>query len=165
MQNIEEIYKEHAKTIYKYLFCLSHDNQLAEEITQETFAIAIKEIKKFKGDCKILVWLCQIAKHLWYKEIRKNKKIKTVSIEELGDVKNNAESLEEEMCYNQEKLELYQKMKMLDNKTQEVMKLRIEGNLKFEEIAKILNKSSNWARVTYYRGKQKIKEEIENGRK
>ena len=54
------------------------------------------------------------------------------------------------------------KMQMLDEKTKEVIYLRIEGNLSFSEIAEILNKTSNWARVTYYRGKEKIKEELKN---
>ena len=70
MQNIEEIYKQHSKTVYKYLFCLTHSEDISEDLTQETFAIAVKEIKKFKGNCKISVWLCQIAKHLWYKKLK-----------------------------------------------------------------------------------------------
>ena len=105
MQDIEEIYKKHAKTIYKYVFCLCHDNQMSEEITQETFAIAIKEIKKFKGNCKISVWLCQIAKHLWYKEIKKKKNLKIVSIDELGEIDSNEETIDDEICYKEDKLQ------------------------------------------------------------
>ena len=52
MQDIEEIYKQHSNTVYKYLFCLTGKEDIAEEITQETFAIAVKEIYKFKGNCK-----------------------------------------------------------------------------------------------------------------
>ena len=85
MQNIEEIYKQHSKTVYKYLFCLTGKEDIAEDLTQETFAIAVKEINKFKGQCKISVWLCQIAKHLWYKELKKIKKQKNVSIENLTE--------------------------------------------------------------------------------
>ena len=77
MQNIEEVYKQYSNTVYKYLFCLTGKEEIAEDLTQETFAIAIKQINKFRGDCKISVWLCQIAKHLWYKELKKSKKIKT----------------------------------------------------------------------------------------
>ena len=62
MQNIEEVYKQYSNTVYKYLFCLTGKEEIAEELTQETFAIAIKQINKFRGDCKISVWLCQIAK-------------------------------------------------------------------------------------------------------
>ena len=68
MQNIEEIYKEYSTTVYKYLFCLTQNKELSEDLTQETFAVAIEDIKKFRGECKLSVWLCQIAKHIWYKE-------------------------------------------------------------------------------------------------
>ena len=68
MQDIEKIYKQYSKTVYKYVFCLTNNEDLSEEITQETFAIAVQKINTFKGDCKISVWLCQIAKFLWYKE-------------------------------------------------------------------------------------------------
>ena len=70
MQNIEEIYKQHFKTVYKYIYCLSGGNrELSEDITSETFAVAVERINEFKGNCKISVWLCQIAKFLWYKEL------------------------------------------------------------------------------------------------
>ena len=71
MQNIEEIYQEYSITVYKYLFCLTQNRDISEELTQETFAIAVGDIKKFRGECKLSVWLCQIAKHLWYKELKK----------------------------------------------------------------------------------------------
>lgn len=70
-QNLEEVYNENASAVYKYLLCLTHDVYLAEELTQETFYQAAKGIHNFRGDCKISVWLCQIAKRLWYKELKK----------------------------------------------------------------------------------------------
>ena len=80
-QNIEEIYIEYSKQVYKYLFCLTHNNALSEELTQETFYIALKNIKQYRGECKLYVWLCQIAKNLWYKELKKTKKINHLDIE------------------------------------------------------------------------------------
>lgn len=164
MHNIEEIYNENANIVYKYIFCLSQNEELSEEITQETFAIAIKELNKFRGDCKVSVWLCQIAKHLWYKELKKNKLKKQVS---LDDVKENiiSDELEEQYFLKEDKLQLYKSMQKLDSKTKEVMYLRLMGNLNFNEIAEILNKTPNWARVIFFRGKQKIKEERKDGEK
>ena len=76
MQNIEEIYEEYSNTLYKYLFCLTHDEEVAEDLTQDVFAIAMDKIDTFKGQCKLSVWLCQIGKHLWYKQLKKDKKYK-----------------------------------------------------------------------------------------
>lgn len=67
-------------------------------------------------------------------------------------------STENEIISNDEKMYLYKKMQKLDEKTREVMYLRITGELSFKEIATILNKTENWARVTFYRGKNKLME-------
>ena len=155
MQDIEQIYKEYFETVNKYLFCLTQNNDISEELTQETFYRAVKKINTYRGECKISVWLCQIAKHLWYDYCRKNKKLtnedEIFSIQEMN-------TLEEKVISNDEKISLYKKMQNLDEKTREVMYLRITGELSFKEIGVILNKTENWARVTFYRGKNRLKE-------
>ncbi len=156
MQNIEEIYKQHSNAVYKYLFCLTGNADISEELTQETFAIAVKEIKKFKGNCKVSVWLCQIAKYLWYKELKKKSR-KNISIEEIEEVEET-KTVEDIICDNDDKIRLFKDIQKLDEKSKEVVYLRITGNLSFNEIGEVLGKTSNWARVTFYRAKQKLKE-------
>ena len=157
MQNIEEIYKEYFETVNKYLFCLTRNNDISEELTQETFYKAVKKINTYKGDCKMSVWLCQIAKNLLFDYYSKNKRILDIEEKELFDIQA-LENVEEQLILKDEKLSLYRKMQKLDEKTREVMYLRITGELSFKEIGTILNKTENWARVTFYRGKQKLKE-------
>ena len=164
MQNIEEIYEEYFETVNKYLFCLTHNNDISEELTQETFCKAVEKIGTFKGNCKMSVWLCQIAKNLWYDELKKNKKIKNINEEEMYLIQT-LETIEETIVSNEEKVNLYQKMQMLDEKTREVIYLRITGELSFKEIGSILKKTENWARVTFYRGKEKLREVDEHERK
>ena len=142
MQSIEKIYEEYFETVNKYLFCLTHNNDISEELTQETFYKAVKKIDTYKGECKISVWLCQIAKNLWYDEYIKNKKI--VNTEENYLLNLQAlDTLEEQVISNDEKISLYKKMQLLDDKTREVMYLRITGELSFKEIGIILNKTEN----------------------
>lgn len=160
MQNIEEIYKEHSNAVYKYLFCLTGNEDLSEELTQETFAIAVKEIKKFKGNCKVSVWLCQIAKHLWYKELKKKK---SISIEEIEDLQET-ETVEDLIFRKEDKIKLFKDIQKLDEKSRELIYLRMVGNLDFTEIGEILGKTPNWARVNFYRAKQKIREVNKNGK-
>lgn len=162
MQNIEDIYIQYSNTVYKYLFCLTHNEDISEDLTQETFAIAVKEIKKFKGDCKISVWLCQIAKHLWYKKLKKENKQKHISFEELDNDAIENESTEEIVFKKEENLKLYKDIQKLDNTSREIIYLRMFGNLNFIEIGEILGKSANWARVTFYRAKEKMKEANKN---
>ena len=155
MQDIEKIYEQYFEIVNKYLFCLTHNNDISEELTQETFYKAVKKINTYKGECKISVWLCQIAKNSWYDYCKKNKNILKLG-EELLEV--NDSSPEEKIISNDEKILLYRKLQLLDDKTREVIYLRITGELSFKEIGIILNKTENWARVTFYRGKNKLKE-------
>lgn len=164
MQNIEEIYRQYFKTVYKYLFCLTHNESIAEELTQETFYNAIKHIGKFKGECKISVWLCQIAKHLWYKELKKKKKLFIIEENYAEAETESGENIEDNIIERENKQNLYEKIDKLDEKTREVIKLRIYGEFSFKEIAEIIGKTENWCRVTFYRGKEKIKEVDENGK-
>ena len=162
MQDIKKIYEEYFETVNKYLFCLTKNYDIAEELTQETFYRAVKKIGTYKGECKISVWLCQIAKNLWYDEWRKNKKLANKDYDLLNI--ETEEKVEDEVISNDEKITLYKKMQSLDEKTREVVYLRITGELSFKEIGMILNQTENWARITFYRGKQKLKEGDENER-
>lgn len=156
MQNMEQIYEEYFETVNKYLFCLTHNSDISEELTQETFYRAVKKIDTYKGECKISVWLCQIAKNLWFDQCRKNNKNINIEDELLNQA--NIDTTEGIVISNDEKLYLYKKMQSLDEKTREVMYLRITGELSFKEIGTVLNRTENWARVTFYRGKSKLKE-------
>jgi RNA polymerase sigma-70 factor (ECF subfamily) len=73
VNDFNEVYKDYGNQVYKYLVYLTKDAALAEELTQETFYQAIKSIHKFREDCKLSVWLCQIAKYSYYKYIRKHR--------------------------------------------------------------------------------------------
>lgn len=156
MQDMKKIYEEYCEVVNKYLFCLTKNYDIAEELTQETFYRAVKKISTYKGECKISVWLCQIAKNLWYDQCRKNKKIMNIDYDLINAEDGNR--VEEQVISNDEKLKLYKKMQTLDEKTREVIYLRITGELSFKEIGDILNKTENWARVTFYRGKSKLKD-------
>lgn len=159
MQDIEKIYVKYSRVVYKYIFCLTGDKEIAEEIVQETFVVAVKDINKFKGECKITTWLCQIAKYIWYKKLKKDKKDIEISLDDIKeDIPLNS-NIEEVICEKEDKLDLFKKIQHLDENTRNVMYLRILGNLEYEEIAEIMNKTANWARVIFFRGKQKLKEE------
>lgn len=157
MENIKEIYKKYANLIKQYIFLITGSLELSEEIMQETFVIAIEQIHKFRGDCEISVWLRSIAKKVLYKNTKKNKINNTVTIDEieLTDSKN----IEEEYINHNSKLKLYEFLQKLDANTREVMYLRLMGDLTFKEIGKILHRNENWARVTFFRGRQKLSKE------
>ena len=141
---------------------LAGNKEVSEEIVQETFEVAIKNIDKFKGESKISTWLCQIAKYIWYKTLKKEKKVQNVSFEELENVIISNTILEEQILEKQEKIEFFKKIQKLDEQTKNVMYLRMLGNLDYKDIGEIMGRTPTWARVTFFRGKQKLKEEKED---
>ena len=158
MENIDEIYKKYANLIKNYIFTITGDKSLAEEIMQETFIVAINQIDKFRGDCKIYVWLLSIAKKILYKETKKNNLNKSINIDDLEIT--DKKDIEAEYIKKDNKFRLYESIQKLDASTREVMYLRLTGNFSFKEIGKILNKSENWARVVFFRGKKKLEEDL-----
>ena len=161
MQDIAEIYKKYSEIVYKYVFCLTGNEDITEEIVQETFLVAVQDINKFKSECKISTWLCQISKYIWYKKLKKQKLKQELPLDNMQNSLFIDESIEEEICIKEDKLQLFKKLQTLDENTRNVMYLRILGNFEYSEIAEIMDKSSNWARVVFFRGKQKLKEEFD----
>ena len=159
MQNMDELYRSYFQTVFKYLFCMTHDANLSEELTQETFFQALKSYKRFRGDCKVSVWLCQIAKYLWLKEFDKRKRFVSVPIEDLSDFLPDHADLEQTIWEDESRAAIHHRIQGLDDNTREVMRLRLTGEMSFREIGDILDRSENWARVTFYRGKQKLMKE------
>ncbi len=155
MQDTEQLYRDYSTQVYKFIFSLCRDHTLAEEITQETFYRAMKSIHKYNGSCKVYVWLCQIAKHVWYQELDKLQKRQTVELSE-EDSLIDTTSTESNFILAQDKMELFKQLHLLDPNTKEVMYLRLTGEFSFREIAEILGRDETWARVTFYRGKQKM---------
>lgn len=159
---MEEIYKKYSRIVYNYLLGITHNSDLAEELMQETFYSAAKNIHKFRQKCSIKVWLCQIAKNKWNTFLKKNRgKIYSSNIEDFDNFLYD-DGFEDEIISNEEKKSLYKKIQTLDEITKKVIYLRIQGELSFREIGTVLNKSENWARITFYRGKIKLKELMNN---
>ena len=162
MQDLEKIYNEYGNIVYKYVFCLTGNHEETEEIVQETFLVAVKDIKKFRGECKISSWLCQISKYIWYKKLKRQKKIQEIPIDTLQETIRIEETLEDYIIRKNNRTEIFKIIQTFDEDLKNVMYLRILGNFEYSEIAEIMGKTSNWARVMYFRGKEKLKEEIKN---
>lgn len=68
------MYMKNTLSRYMHIYTLCGNKNIAEEITQETFFKALQKIDGFRGDCKISVWLCQIAKNTYITHQKKKKK-------------------------------------------------------------------------------------------
>lgn len=151
MQPMEDIYQQYARTVYRYLFSLIHDSDLAEELTQETFYQAIRSIDYFDESCKLSTWLCAIAKNVLRTHRRKHPPTESIEGQPL-----QTPSAETEAISADARLALMRKLHNLPDPYREIVYLRALGNLSFREIGELLGRSENWARVTFYRAKEKL---------
>lgn len=155
MQSIEEVYRQHAQTVFRYLLSLTGDEDLSEELTQETFYQAIRSSGRFDGNCKVTTWLCAIAKNVLLSHRRKHP-----AAEDLEAADLTVPSAEQEASLSLSRVELMKSLHGMPEPYREVLYLRLFGDLSFREIGDVFGKSENWARVTFYRGKEKIRKEV-----
>lgn len=157
MTNLEAAYTDLFPQVYKYLLALCQDPDLAEELAQETFFQAIQHIDRFRGDCRLYVWLCQIGKNQYLSWLRRSKRREDVA--ELDQLPNSGD-LEDALLDREASMALHRKLHALPEPYHEVFSLRVFGELSFGQIAQLFGKTESWARVTYQRARLKLKEDF-----
>ena len=160
MKEFEIIYKTYFNDVFRYIRRLSGDEKIAEEVTGETFFKAIQAIDKFKGECDLRIWLCQIAKNTYYTYLKKSKRLRSIDEMDVSDV----ESLEERLIWSEEAKQIKQALHTLPDPYKEVFTWRVYAELSFKEIGQIFHKTENWACVTYHRARKKIIEQLEGNK-
>lgn len=156
MRNIEKVYSEYYDVVFKYVLSLCKNESWAEEITQEAFFKALKSIDSFRGECKLSVWLCQIAKNTFYTEAKRQKR----QVDYPMELIQYEESVEQRILDKDTAFEIHQLLHDMEEPYKEVFWMRTFGELSFRDIGNLFGKTESWARVTYHRAKIKIKEGI-----
>lgn len=157
MTELEEIYNNYFKDVYFFLYSLSKDKHIAEDLTSETFIKAIKSIESFNGNCDIKVWLFQIAKNSYYSYIRKHKIL--IELDSVPERKADFD-IEKSVFSSEESMKIHEIIHNLSEPYKEVFSLRVFGELSFRQIGSLFGKTDNWACVTFHRARNKIREEM-----
>ena len=160
---MDVIYKRYYQDVFR--FCrklVGQDEYLAEELTQDTFFKAIQAADRFRGDCDIKSWLCQIAKNNYISLLRREKHLSKSEateqvLEMVPDTKESVHKKAEDAESVQEILDI---LDDVDEPYQSVFRMKVLQEKEYKEIAEIYHKTESWARVTYYRAKQKIVDEM-----
>lgn len=163
MSDFDDIYQKYGKAVYYFLLSLSRDEALSEELTQETMFRAVMNINSFRGDSTISVWLCQIAKNLYFEWIKKNKRI--VPIDESIDFQDSGKDMADELADKDTANMILQHLHELEEPYKEVFTLHTLGDISLKRISRLFGKSDSWARVTYYRAKAMIIAKLEEDEK
>ncbi len=158
MATFQNIYEEYARPVYRFLLQLTANEDKAEELLQETFYRALQNIDRFEGRCSLYTWLCQIGKNAWYKECRRNKRYEQIPLGELhASIEEDPEVL---LLEKEQHMLIRDAILKLEDPYQDVFIMHILGEIKLGEIAALYGKSESWARVTFFRAKQKILKEV-----
>ena len=159
MQDMETIYREYAVPVYRFAYTLTGSADAAEELTQDTFCEAVRCLHRYDGSCKLLTWLCQIARHRWYDTLKKQRRRTDLPPDE--NLPDPAAGVQQSVEQAEEVRRLYRCIHRLPEQEKELVLLRLLAQLPFAEIAAILGCSENAARVKYHRARQKLKERME----
>ena len=156
MEDFDQIYADYYSEVYKFVLSLCQNHSLAEEITQESFFKALKSIDSFNGNCKISTWLCKIARNTLFSYTKKHNR----QVDDPLDIILSDENIEEQFADKETAYAIHKVLHKLNEPYKEVFWLRIFGELSFAQIGALFEKTESWARVTYYRAKIMIKEEL-----
>jgi len=153
VDDFENIYDEFFNDVYKFVLSLCHNQSMAEEVTQDTFCKAMENSDKFKGDCSLFVWLCQIAKNTYFSLYKKQRRYVSLEYAESAAEFSDIESkyIDKETAQR-----LYQLLHSLSEPYKEVFMLRLFGELPYSQIGELFGKTDSWARLVFYRAKKEL---------
>lgn len=151
MNDFDAVYQSYYEDVFRFLRGLSGNEDLAEELTQETFYRALRSMDTYQGNAELRVWLCSIAKHIYYDHCKKQKR--TVPLEETGEMADDSQHFSDMLADRTQALQIHKLLHDLREPYKEIFTLRIFGELSFREIGEIFGKSEHWACVTFHRAK------------
>lgn len=154
--DFEQLYNTYYMQVYSFVMTLAKNRHMSEEITQKTFFKAMTAKNKYRGASSEFTWLCAIAKNLFADELRERK-----HTGEIADEGISATDIENEIADEDFAFRIHKVLHDLDEPYKEVFQLRVFGELSFQKIGSLFNKTENWARVTYHRARLKIQERME----
>ena len=156
VENFEEIYREYFRDVELFLLALCRDENLAAELTAQVFFTALEQYPKFRGECHVKTWLCAIGRNAYLAHLRKTGK--ELPLEE--SLIDRGVTIEERLEDREEAMRIHKVLHSLPEPYKEVFMLSVLGQVSLKDISNMFGKSESWARVTFYRAKQKIAERM-----
>jgi len=149
---IEYLINRHRNKVYTYILLTIKNQQLAEDLFQETFIKVIQSLRsgKYRDNGRFLSWVIRIAHNLIIDHFRKEKQMNSVSnddteVDLFNSKKLSDKNIEEIIVNSQIRAEIRSLINELPADQREVVLLRHYGELSFKEIADQTDVSINTA--------------------
>jgi RNA polymerase sigma factor (sigma-70 family) len=158
--DIAELYSCHYKRLYHICFSMTRDAYLAEDIVQETFIKAMKKAETIIDEEKAGAWLSVIARRTALDIIRREKRKAAVPMEQ--DMLESfclitKQDVEEEVESGFAAEEIKSAIRQLALNYQEVLLLKVDGGLKEQEIATVLNLKPSTVKTRIFRARKQMR--------
>ena len=155
MRKTEEVFQQYYQDVYRYLYSLSRDTSLSEDLASEVFLEVLRSIGSFRGESDLKTWLFSIARHHWFHYLRQKQRRPETEI--LSEFLESPETLPEQRCQDRALADRIRELLALEpDRTRRIVELRLEG-YSFYEIGTDVGVSENSARVIDFRARAKIR--------
>lgn len=164
-EEYEAICKKYYKRIYLFIFKLCGSKELTEDLTQETFYQAFISLHRYKGSSDMFTYIASIAKHLYFKHLKKNKHLDEYSdLDDISEYITDDGALNPEYIYEQqtERKKVRELVEVLPEKYRDIILYRVYAEMTFAQAAEAMNITDNSAKVLFHRAKKKLSEELKN---
>jgi RNA polymerase sigma-70 factor (ECF subfamily) len=159
MVSFEELYSKFYKDIYYFILKLTgYRDDLAEELTQESFYQAFVSLDRFRGECEIKTWLCQIAKNTYYKYLRTH--AKETYMDEDFQRQQEGEDISTQLEKRQMISHIRKVIADLDERSRKVVEYRLFDEKPYKKIGELIGIREATAKVLFSRAKVKIRQRL-----
>ncbi|HXK39656.1 MAG TPA: RNA polymerase sigma factor, partial [Candidatus Paceibacterota bacterium] len=158
------IFQQHNRFIFRFIYGMVGDRDLAEELTQETFMGAYRNRATLRDDVKPSTWLCAIAKNLSRSSLRsRRREISAVGIEDqlAAGLRDSESPLPDAQLLNKElNRVIHDALAELDEDKRLVFTLKVLRQCSYEEMSEIAGSSIAKLKTDLYRAKAEMRQRI-----
>jgi RNA polymerase sigma-70 factor (ECF subfamily) len=148
------LYERHVTSVYRYLLVRVGNVADAEDLTSQTFLVAMENLDKYKGERPFLAWLFGIARHKVADKYRRQKpELMLETAADLADPRDDPDDLVSQKLQIEA---VAQKLQTLSPDRAEAISLRLFGGLDIPEIARLMRKQEPAVRMLLHRGLQDL---------
>jgi RNA polymerase sigma-70 factor (ECF subfamily) len=137
VEKLAILFERHHVALFNYFLRLTGNRPVSEDLVQEVFTRILKYRTTYRGEDRFAVWMYKIARNAHIDFLRRQKE--TVPLEDQFEQAQSADLIPEERVERQQEAALISRaLKKLSPKKQEVILLSRFQNLKYREIAELM---------------------------
>lgn len=157
---IVEILKEYSDGLILFLYSITGDIDLAEDITEDVFCELLLTKPEYSSQSSFKTWLYSIARYKAFHVMRKRKRFSRISVDELHNA-SNGDDLEKDYYKDEQKKQLHKALMKISSDHSQVLQLTFFEGFSNSEAATIMKKSNRQIENLIYRAKKALKKQLE----